>query len=324
MTHAWHHKGSRLLPMVITVLVFTMPKADLPLGAVPSAATVQLPQSKVREASAPAVEPLTRLPDQADALATMLSGVETELRATETPPSAWPALGHLQQRLYRRLGRNPALATDVRQRLKPELRRAYDLHIAARRALQAMVPAGRPPLQLIPAWRIRKPDPADQLLAHYSKAAASTGIAWTVLAAVNLIETGLGRLDGISVANAQGPMQFLPSTWAERGIGRGDIRDPHDVIQAAARYLVRRGGLQNIRQGLWGYNNSHSYGTAVLNYAALLREHPTAFRGLYHWQIHLRTTSGDVWLPVGTHLNRPMDVGTFVRLHPWSRSDAGI
>ena len=63
----------------------------------------------------------------------------------------------------------------------------------------------------------------------YRKAEAATGIPWEVLAAVNLVETGMGRIDGISVANAQGPMQFLPSTRAERGIGKGDIRDPHDA-----------------------------------------------------------------------------------------------
>jgi len=73
-----------------------------------------------------------------------------------------------------------------------------------------------------------------------------------VLAAVNLVETGMGRIDGVSIANAQGPMQFLPSTWAEPGIGKGNIRNPHDAIQAAARYLVRRGGLRDIRRGLWG------------------------------------------------------------------------
>lgn len=81
---------------------------------------------------------------------------------------------------------------------------------------------------------------------------------WQVLAAVNLVETGFRRLDGVSVANAQGLMQFLPSTWAEPGIGRGNIRNPDDAIQAAARYLVRRGARRDLRRGLWGYNNNDS------------------------------------------------------------------
>ena len=81
---------------------------------------------------------------------------------------------------------------------------------------------------------------------------------WQVLAAVNLVETGFRRLDGVSVANAQGLMQFLPSTWAEPGNGRGTSRKPDAAIQAAARYLVRRGARRDLRRGLWGYNNNDS------------------------------------------------------------------
>jgi len=137
---------------------------------------------------------------------------------------------------------------------------------------------------------------------------------------VNLVETGMGRIDGVSVANAQGPMQFLPTTWAEAGIGEGDIRDPHDAIQAAARYLVRRGGLRDIRQGLWGYNNSDYYGRAVLLYASLMEEDPMAFIGLYHWEIHFNSSVGDLWLPVGYSQNQPIAVNTYLQRHPSSRS----
>ena len=267
------------------------------------------------------VRALPALPDAAASLAAALGRVETALRSTSTPPAELPELSHLQQRLYRRLGRNRWLASQVRQLLRPELRRAYDHHIGARQALQAIVPAGRPPLATVPAWRIIAPASSEALLASYRRAAAATGLPWQVLAAVNLVETGLGRLDGISVANAQGPMQFLPSTWAEPGIGRGNIRNPDDAIQAAARYLVRRGARQDLRRGLWGYNNSPHYGRAVLHYAALLREEPESFAALYHWQIHLLTTVGDLWLPVGTQINRPMAAGEYLRLKPWSRSD---
>lgn len=90
-------------------------------------------------------------------------------------------------------------------------------------------------------------------MGYYYAAAAATGIPWEVLAAVNLVESGMGRIDGVSIADARGPMQFLPTTWAEAGIGKGgDIRNPQDAIHAAARYLVRRGGLKDIRKGLWG------------------------------------------------------------------------
>jgi hypothetical protein len=264
---------------------------------------------------------LPALPDAAGPLAAALSRVEMALRSKSTPAAELPDLSHLQQRLYRRLGRNRSLASQVRQLLPPELWRTYDHHIGARQALQAMVPAGRPPLATVPAWRIIEPASPAALLASYRRAAAATGVPWQVLAAVNLVETGLGRLDGISVANAQGPMQFLPSTWAEPGIGRGSIRNPDDAIQAAARYLVRRGARQDLRRGLWGYNNSPHYGRAVLHYAALMRDEPTSFAALYHWQIHVLTRAGDLWLPVGTQLSRPMAAGEYLRLQPWSRSD---
>jgi membrane-bound lytic murein transglycosylase B len=265
---------------------------------------------------------LPALPNDPAPLAAALNRVETALRSPATAAAELPALAHLQQRLYRRLGRSRSLASQVRPLLRPEHRRAYDHHIAARQALQALVPPGRPPLATVPAWRIIEPAPAPSLLASYRRAAAATGVPWQVLAAVNLVETGLGRLDGISVANAQGPMQFLPSTWAEPGIGRGSIRNPDDAIQAAARYLVRRGARQDLRRGLWGYNNSADYGTAVLRYAALLHEEPTAFAALYHWQIHLLTRAGDLWLPVGTQISRPTPAGDYLRQRPWSRSDA--
>jgi membrane-bound lytic murein transglycosylase B len=170
----------------------------------------------------------------------------------------------------------------------------------------------------LPAWRIIAPESAENLLRYYRKASAATGIDWEVLAAVNLVETGMGRIDGVSVADARGPMQFLPTTWAEPGIGQGDIRDPHDAIQAAARYLVRRGGLKDIRRGLWGYNNSDHYGRAVLAYASLLKEDPRAYIGLYHWEIHFNSAAGDLWLPVGYEQKRPIPVATWLERFPAS------
>jgi membrane-bound lytic murein transglycosylase B len=182
-------------------------------------------------------------------------------------------------------------------------KRVVERHLAARREFLRMGRRRRP--TVLPAWRIIAPEPAKNLLTYYQKAESTTGIEWEVLAAVNLVETGMGRIDGISVANAQGPMQFLPTTWAEAGIGQGNIRDPHDAIQAAARYLVRRGGLADIRKGLWGYNNSDYYGRAVLLYASLMREDPLAYIGLYHWEIHFNAADGDLWLPVGYLKNHP-------------------
>ena len=63
----------------------------------------------------------------------------------------------------------------------------------------------------LPAWRIVRPAPADELLDAYRDAEAEFGIPWRYLAAINLVETGLGRIRGTSIAGAQGPMQFMPS-----------------------------------------------------------------------------------------------------------------
>jgi hypothetical protein len=243
--------------------------------------------------------------------------VEEALRSGTTPDGTLPDLGHRQQVIYRRLSADPPLAARVRGHLPERWQRVLDRHLAARREFLAMHRGGRRSA-VVPAWRIIPPQPAADLLRYYHEAAAATGIPWEVLAAVNLVETGMGRIDGISAADARGPMQFLPSTWAEPGIGQGDIRDPQDAIHAAARYLVRRGGLKNIRRALWGYNNSDHYVKAVLLYADLLRDDPLTFTGLYHWEIHYASTAGDLWLPVGYDQPRPMPVGVYLRRFPAS------
>lgn len=253
-----------------------------------------------------------------DQLAPLLSGIELAIRNPDVSAEAIPSLAHQQQVIYRVLSHRSDLADQVRSKLDDRWRWVFDQHISARRSFLAMHRG--PASSRLPAWRIQTPAPSAQLLKAYRSASAATGIDWEVLAAVNLVETGMGRIDGISVANAQGPMQFLPTTWTEPGIGRGgDIRDPWDAIHAAARYLVRRGGLQNIRKGLWGYNNSDHYGKAVVHYADLLKRDPLAYRGLYHWQIHYASSAGDLWLHEGYNQPQPTDVLQYLRQNPHSR-----
>jgi len=260
------------------------------------------------------------VPAQPKAAADLLASVEAALRDPSTAKADLPDLGHQQQVIYRVLSKDAVRSTEVVAALPLRWRSVAERHLAARREFLRMS-RGRGPSTL-PAWRIIPPEPAEQLISYYKKAEASTGIEWEVLAAVNLVETGMGRIDGVSVANAQGPMQFLPTTWTEPGIGAGDIRDPHDAIQAAARYLVRRGGLKNIRRGLWGYNNSDYYGRAVLLYASLMKDDPRAYTGLYHWEIHFNADAGDLWLPVGYNQQRPIAVKDYLRRHPESRPPA--
>ncbi|MFO7627933.1 MAG: lytic transglycosylase domain-containing protein [Prochlorococcaceae cyanobacterium] len=262
------------------------------------------------------------LPADPAALAALLVAVEEALRSPATAAADLPALGHQQQVIYRVLAHRSEQAAAVRISLPARWQQVLDRHLEARRAFLAMHRGQRRPERL-PAWRIIAPEPPQQLLSHYRKAAAATGIPWEVLAAVNLVESGMGRIDGISVADARGPMQFLPTTWSEPGIGQGNISDPHDAIQAAARYLVRRGGLKDIRKGLWGYNNSDHYGRAVLAYAALLKDDPRAYTGFYHWEIHFASAAGDLWLPVGYIQGQPIAVSAYLERMPVSKPPQG-
>ncbi len=284
----------------------------------PDAAPASPPASPTESAPPqPAPRAYPRLPADPAAIASQLAAAEAALRSADTPTGLLGELGHRQQVTYRRLAADPALAARVRSFLPVRWQGVMDRHVAARREFLAMHRGGRRPA-VVPAWRIIPPEPAADLLRYYREASAATGIPWEVLAAINLVETGMGRIDGVSVADARGPMQFLPTTWAEPGIGKGDIRDPEDAIHAAARYLVRRGGLRDIRRGLWGYNNSRHYVRAVLLYAELLRMDPGAFTGLYHWEIHYASSAGDLWLPVGYSQSRPLAVATYLERFPAS------
>ena len=315
-----------LIPALVTVLGISLgvlhsqqrsATAIESLAAAPTGSASPSPPAQPVQAD-PEQRRYPAVPADPIATATLLAEVETALRDPTTPPQQLPDLGHQQQVIYRVLSADVPRSQQVLAALPQRWRSVAERHLAARREFLRMSRGRRP--SMLPAWRIIQPEPAEQLIAHYKKAEAATGIEWEVLAAVNLVETGMGRIDGVSVANAQGPMQFLPTTWEEAGIGKGDIRDPHDAIQAAARYLVRRGGLQDIRRGLWGYNNSDYYGKAVMLYASLIKEDPSAYTGLYHWEIHFNADAGDLWLPVGYIQRAPISVQEYLRRNPSSRA----
>ncbi len=315
-----------LIPALVTVLGISLgvlhsqqrsATAIESLAAAPTGSASPSPPAQPVQAD-PEQRRYPAVPADPIATATLLAEVETALRNPTTPPQQLPDLGHQQQVIYRVLSADVPRSQQVLAALPQRWRSVAERHLAARREFLRMSRGRRP--SMLPAWRIIQPEPAEQLIAYYKKAEAATGIEWEVLAAVNLVETGMGRIDGVSVANAQGPMQFLPTTWAEAGIGKGDIRDPHDAIQAAARYLVRRGGLQDIRRGLWGYNNSDYYGKAVMLYASLIKEDPSAYTGLYHWEIHFNADAGDLWLPVGYVQRAPISVQEYLRRNPSSRA----
>jgi membrane-bound lytic murein transglycosylase B len=104
-----------------------------------------------------------------------------------------------------------------------------------------------------------------------------------LLAAVNLVESSFGRLRNNSVAGAQGPMQFMPATWASYGRG-GNVHDPRDAILGAARFLRAGGAPADNRSALYRYNPSPLYVTAVSRYARVIRRDLRAFFVLYAWR----------------------------------------
>ena len=246
-------------------------------------------------------------------LADDLVADEQTLRNPSSPPEAVEAAARRQQSAYRMIGRHPEWDALTRVRIPPALLQIYDLHLDARRHLDALLTGEAK--DTVPAWRIEAPRPAEELLAFYREAEAASGVGWNYLAAVNLIETRLGSIAGTSTAGAQGPMQFLPSTFAAYGDG-GDIHAPRDSIMAAGRYLAANGFRTDPDHALFRYNNSDHYVQAVQNYAAVLAADPAAFGGYYEWEVYYRTTAGDVLLPIGYAEIAPIPVADYLAAHP--------
>jgi membrane-bound lytic murein transglycosylase B len=248
----------------------------------------------------------------ATALATRLTTAERVSRDAHSPRSAAAQAGFEAQALYRQLARRPGWLRPVVHAVPPRLRRTVRLHVRARRAFRAMHAQLS---RTLPAWRIVAPAPEPQLLSFYREGERRFGVPWQVLAAVNLVETGMGRIRGTSVAGARGPMQFMPATWA--AYGRGDIDDPHDAILAAARYLAHNGGGRGrVAEALFAYNHSSRYVQGVQAYAAVLHADPAALRGLYDWQVVYLSRRGHLWLPEGYVRQSPIGASAYLRRHP--------
>jgi soluble lytic murein transglycosylase-like protein len=208
-------------------------------------------------------------------------------RLGEQPPDV-TLLALYEQRAIRLLGRNRPLADRTLAWLPPPLRRRVDHLIVARRALSRLNPPVAPTLRL----RLGPAAPAGQLRQWCRDAQVRFGVDWTILAAVNLVESAFGRVRSASSAGAQGPMQFLPATWRRYGLG-GDVHDPHDAVLGAANYLRASGAQRDLRAALFAYNRSTLYVDAVLRYAAVMSRDRRSFYRLYSWQVIIRTTAGD-------------------------------
>ena len=252
-------------------------------------------------------------PRNAAQAARQLAAAEARIADPTTRPKELVRAARAQQVAYRELGARPAWDQAVLAGVPRTLRGVVRDNVASRREFRAMHSdlSGT-----LPAWRIVPPAPAEQLLRYYKRGERAYGIGWEYLAAINLVETGMGRIRGTSVAGAQGPMQFLPRTWARWG--RGDIQDPADSIMAAARYLAHDGGARpsHLDEALFRYNNSDHYVRGVTLLANVMERRPRAFYGYYHWDIYYLTARGDVRLPVGYDRDKPVPVERWLAAHP--------
>src|SRR3954462_15468940 len=148
------------------------------------------------------------------------------IRASAAPVSV--ASAYAMQRVELRLSDDPALASRVIRLLPAALARDVTDDVLAHRELARLTPP-RP----LSAFR---PGPAaarSRLRAWYAEAQRRSGVPGQLLAAVNFVESAFGRMRETSVAGAQGPMQFMPSTWAS--YGRGGVHEPHPPCLGAAR-----------------------------------------------------------------------------------------
>lgn len=244
--------------------------------------------------------PLSRRPSViARDLARVFSALDDSVRqwiqagdpASGPPPRAVVLQALYEQRIIRLLVRRDDLERRVLRRLSGRVARATRTNVRAGRSLRVLARPVEPPVRM----KTQRPEPAGDLLRYYKKAQRRFNVDWEILASINSIETRFGRIRSASYAGAQGPMQFIPSTWEAYGMG-GDVHDPHDAILGAANYLSASGAPHDYRRALYAYNHSTDYVDAVLAYAREMERDRLRYFAYYNWQVFVRTTKGDLRL----------------------------
>jgi soluble lytic murein transglycosylase-like protein len=234
---------------------------------------------------APSTPPPTPTPvslgDRLEAADARLRSAIHGWRLRDRPPGDILRAAATERAIVHTLAGSPALARGTIRTLPAPLRTRIRLDVKAAVDLRRL--AGPPTvrrLHLVP------PPPAGALLADYRRAEDRFHVRWQLLAAVNLIESAFGRVVNRSSAGAQGPMQFLPSTWRAYGLG-GDVHDAGDAILGAANYLHSSGAPADERRALFAYNRSTLYVDAVLAYAHVMTRDPLGFGTYYAWEASL-------------------------------------
>jgi hypothetical protein len=210
-------------------------------------------------------------------------------------------LGWEQQLAYRELSNHEDWIPATIAALPEDVRRWVQRNLDASAALSKLTPAQTQ----FPDWSILVPPAPETMRGYYEEAEQASGIPWVYLAAIHFLETRMGRIRGNSDAGAQGPMQFIPSSWAAYGSG-GNVNDNRDSILAAGRYLRAAGGPADMDKAIFAYNHDNGYVAAVKSYAQNLLEDPRAYDGYYHWQVYYRTVDGTFLLPEGWRLGGPV------------------
>ena len=162
------------------------------------------------------------------ALAREIDTAQATIADPTRSPREVAAAARTAQVAYEELAFHPERLAPVLAALPPGPADVTNRIVTAGRDLLAMAKGA--PGDELPAWRIAEPLPPDRLRALYAEAEQRFGVPWHVLAAVNLVESRMGRIASHSEAGARGPMQFMPSTWASYGLGwrrrRPPRRDP--------------------------------------------------------------------------------------------------
>ena len=159
----------------------------------------------------------------------------------------------------------------------------------AGQARRGSPPAGRSSATTRPG---RPSSAADAVALLRPRDASASACAAPPLAAVNLVESSLNRLRSDSVADAQGPMQFIDATWKAYGLG-GDVHDPRDAILGAANYLHANGAPDDTPARSTTTTRAALYVDAVLRLARHMRT-AAEFRFYYARSLFVRAA------PAGT------------------------